>query len=84
MPSSAGQSFPAIATVEREAEAVMIPADAFREWVHRHDLWRSFVFDLLSQRLTSVMAIVDEVAFRRVDVRIASLLLARSRLQNPR
>jgi CRP/FNR family transcriptional regulator, anaerobic regulatory protein len=77
------QSFPAIATVEREAEAVMIPANIFRDWVHRYDLWRNFVFDLLSQRLTSVMTIVDEVAFQRVDTRIALLLLNRSQIQNP-
>jgi CRP/FNR family transcriptional regulator, anaerobic regulatory protein len=77
------QSFPAIATVEQQAEAVMISADAFRDWVRRYDLWRSFVFDLLSQRLSSVMALVDEVAFRRVDTRIAALLLKRGRIQNP-
>jgi CRP/FNR family transcriptional regulator len=77
------QSFPAIATVEEEAEAVMIPAADFRNWVHRYDPWRDFVFDLLSQRLANVMAIVDEVVFRRVDVRVASLLLQRGRAQNP-
>lgn len=77
------QSFPAIATVEQEAEAVMIPADAFRDWVRRYDLWREFVFDLLSQRLASVMAVVEEVAFRRMDARLAAFLLGRSRTQNP-
>lgn len=77
------QSFPAIATVEQEAEAVMIPADSFRDWVRRYDLWRGFVFDLLSQRLTSVMAIVDDVVFRRVDTRLAAFLLNRSQTQNP-
>jgi CRP/FNR family transcriptional regulator len=41
------------------------------------------VFDLLSQRLSSVMAIVDEVAFRRMDARVASLVRARSLVQNP-
>lgn len=77
------QSFPAVATVEQDAEAVMIPAEIFRDWVRRYDLWRGFVFDLLSQRLASVMALVDEVAFRRMDVRVASLLLERGRLENP-
>jgi len=77
------QSFPAIATVEQEAEAVMIPADTFHEWVRRHDLWREFVFDLLSQRLSSLMAIVDEVAFRRMDRRVASFLLKQAEIQNP-
>jgi len=77
------QSFPAVATVEQTAEAVMIPADAFRDWVRRYDLWRDFVFDLLSQRLSSVMALVDEVAFRRMDGRVAAFLLQRGRLRNP-
>ena len=77
------KTFPAVATVEKEAEAVMIPADIFRDWVSRYAVWREFVFDLLSQRLSSVMAIVDEVAFRRLDARLASLLLIRSRGQNP-
>lgn len=77
------QTFPAIATVEQEAEAVMIPAEAFREWVRRHDLWREFVFDLFSQRLSTVMAIVDEVVFQRMDRRIASFLINRARNQNP-
>lgn len=77
------KTFPAIATVEQDAEAVMIPAEAFRRWVRRYDLWRRFVFDLLSQRLASMMEVLEEVAFRRMDARVASLLLARSRLQNP-
>jgi CRP/FNR family transcriptional regulator, anaerobic regulatory protein len=77
------KTFPAIATVEDDTEAVMIPADAFRDWVRRYDLWREFVFDLLSQRLSTVMAIVDEVAFRRMDSRVASLLLKQGKNQNP-
>lgn len=77
------QSFPAIATVEQAAEAVLLPAATFRQWVRQHDLWREFVFDLLSQRLASVMALVDEVAFQRLDARVAALLLERSRRRNP-
>lgn len=72
------QTFPAIATVEQEAEAVMIPAAAFRDWVRRYDLWRDFTFNLLSQRLASLIATVDEVVFRRLDVRLADFLLKQS------
>jgi CRP/FNR family transcriptional regulator, anaerobic regulatory protein len=72
------KTFPAVAVVESEAEAVMVPADTFRDWVRRSDFWREFVFDLLSQRLSSVMSIVDEVVFRRMDARIAALLLKRT------
>jgi len=77
------QSFPAIATVEEEAEAVMIEAEAFREWVARDDLWRGFFVDLVAQRLASVMVVVDEVAFRRLDQRVAALLASRVRRGNP-
>ena len=76
------KNFPAIATVEQDAEAVMIPADIFRDWVRRYDLWREFVFDLFSQRLSTVMAIIDEVVFQRLDRRVASLLLERAKNQN--
>lgn len=77
------QTFPAIATVEQEAEAVLIPAAVFRDWVRRYDPWRDFLFELLAQRLAGVMELVEEVAFRRLDVRIAGLLLAHSRRGNP-
>jgi len=77
------KSFPAIATVEEDAEAVMIPAAVFRDWVKRHDLWREFVFELLSVRRSTVMAIVDEVVFQRMDRRVALLLLNQARVQNP-
>lgn len=76
-------TFPAIATVEQDAEAVMIPANVFRDWVKRYDLWRDFVFDLLSQRLSTVMAVVDEVVFHRMDRRVANLLLKRGKEENP-
>ena len=77
------KTFPAVAIVEKDAEAVMIPADVFRNWVGKYDLWREFVFDLLSQRLSSVMEIIDQVVFSRMDVRLGALLITRSQVQNP-
>lgn len=61
----------------------MVPADTFRLWVGRHELWRDFVFELMSQRLASVLEIVDEVVFQRMDSRVASFLLARGKIDNP-
>jgi CRP/FNR family transcriptional regulator len=77
------KDFPAIATVEMEARAVMVPAETFRDWVARYDLWREFVFDLLSERLSSVMEVVEEVAFHRMDDRVAAFLLERSGQTDP-
>ncbi len=77
------KSFPAIATVETDAEAVMIPAASFRDWVRRFDPWREFVFAQLSDRLSTVLTVLNEVAFQRMDRRVAALLLAKSKTQHP-
>lgn len=77
------QLFSAIATTEEDIEAIMIPAASFRQWVKSYDIWRAFVFNLLSERLSTVLEIVDEVTFRRMDVRVATLLLKKSTLENP-
>ena len=74
------QDFPAIAVVEQDAEAVMVPADDFIDWVRRYDPWRNFVFHLNAQRLTSVMEVVDAVAFQRMDRRLAGFLVERARV----
>lgn len=69
------RQFPAIATVEQDTVAFVIPHPLFQRWIGDYEPWRSFVFHLLAQRLAMVMAILDEVAFRRMDVRVAEFLL---------
>lgn len=77
------QSFPAIATAESDLEAIMVPAEVFREWVERYDPWRSFVFNLIAQRLSNMLVVVDEVTFQRMDIRLARLLLQMGESENP-
>lgn len=67
--------FPALAITETEVEAFVIPANCLREWVRHNPIWQEYLFGLLSQRLANVIEIVEEVAFRRMDGRIASYLL---------
>jgi CRP/FNR family transcriptional regulator len=69
------RTFPAIATVEEDAEVVLIPAEVFESWVKKYDLWRNFVFELLSDRLSTIIEVLDEVVFNRMDQRIASWLI---------
>jgi len=71
-----GGDFPAIAEVEQESEAVIIPASILKNWVHRYEIWREFVLGLLAQRLSNVIATVEEIAFRRMDARLAEWLLS--------
>lgn len=67
--------FPAFAVTETEVEAIIIPASSLREWVTHNPVWQEYIFGLLSQRLANVIEIIEEVAFRRMDCRIASYLL---------
>jgi CRP/FNR family transcriptional regulator len=66
--------FPACAQVEDEVEAVFIPAAVFDDWLARSPQWRAFVFEAMSRRLLSLMETLDDVAFGRMDARVASLL----------
>jgi len=65
---------PAMAKVEEAVEAVVVPAATFRRWIAEHESMRRFVFQMFSSRLTEVMSLVEEVAFRRVDQRLAHRL----------
>ena len=70
------EPFPAIAEVVQPARALLIPAGIVQEWVAHYEVWRNYLFRLLSHRLAAVMTVVEEVAFRRVDDRLADWLLA--------
>jgi CRP/FNR family transcriptional regulator, anaerobic regulatory protein len=65
---------PAMACVEDDVEAIVVPAATFRRWIAEHESLRSFVFRMFAGRLTEVMSLVEEVAFRRMDRRLAGRL----------
>jgi CRP/FNR family transcriptional regulator len=67
----------ASARVEAPTEAVIVPAPVFREWIRSENVVRNFVFASMATRLVTVMTLVEEVAFRRMDVRLAELLQRR-------
>jgi CRP/FNR family transcriptional regulator len=67
--------FPAIATTEAAVTALLVPTVIVQKWVDQHKVWRQFIFNLVSQRLTDVITVIEEIAFRRMDARLASYLL---------
>jgi CRP/FNR family transcriptional regulator, anaerobic regulatory protein len=70
--------FPAIAQSEGPAVVALLPARLLSGLVDEHPEWRRFVFGLYARRLDLMLTLVEEVAFRRVDERVASHLLARA------
>ena len=68
-------AYPAIATAETRVSLYGVPRSVFLEMVLRSPAFRVFVFNSLSQRLAHLMALISDVAFRRIDQRIARRLL---------
>jgi len=67
--------FPAIAVAETVLDALVIPAKSAKSWMTQHPAWSSFVFGLISKRLTEVITVLENVTFQRMDVRVAAYLV---------
>lgn len=70
--------FPAIAASENSIEVVMLPATSVNNWLIQSPDWQHFIFELIAQRMTEVITVVEEVAFQRMDRRIANYLNIKS------
>lgn len=72
------KAFPAEASVPDGVTLVLVPASAVRRLVDEDRGWREFVFSMYHSRLASLITLVDEVLFHRVDSRLAELLVRES------
>ncbi|MBK7662257.1 MAG: Crp/Fnr family transcriptional regulator [Sterolibacteriaceae bacterium] len=64
---------------EEQTELLLLPRDIF-EALLAHEPFRAFVFQLFSDRIADLMQLIEEVAFHKLDQRLAALLLGRGRL----
>ncbi|WP_434515154.1 Crp/Fnr family transcriptional regulator [Dechloromonas sp. ARDL1] len=55
-----------------------LPVGEFSRLLVEHAPFRDFVFHLFTDRIAELMQLVEEVAFARLDQRLAKLLLARN------
>jgi CRP/FNR family transcriptional regulator len=62
---------------ESDVTVLKIPPALFHALLIEHEPFRRFVFGMYGERLAQVMALVEEVAFRRLDARLAQLLVQR-------
>lgn len=71
--------FPASAVVESDLEAILVPESQVVQWMTSSPSWRQFLWSLLAGRLGDVISLVEEVAFRRMDERLAEYLAQHAR-----
>ncbi len=55
---------------------MVVPTDDFQALLGEQ-AFRDFVFQLFSERIADLMQLIEEVAFRKLDQRLAALLLGK-------
>ncbi len=66
-------------TTESETILVMLPQGMFTELLAQTP-FRNFIFNLFAERMADLMRLVEEVAFHKLDQRLAALLLGKGRV----
>jgi len=72
-----GRPSPAAAAAETAVEAVIYPRRLFLRWMAEHEAMRAYVFGILADKVGDMMALIEEVAFQRMDRRLAAYLVER-------
>lgn len=62
---------------ETPLSLLVLPAPLFEKLIAENAAFRDFVFHLFSDRIAELMQLVEEVAFHRLDQRLAKLLLGK-------
>ncbi|OOZ38844.1 Crp/Fnr family transcriptional regulator [Solemya pervernicosa gill symbiont] len=63
------------AITETAVEAIALPQSTFDQALTASDQFRDFVFDAFGSRIAGLVTLIDAVAFGRMDIRLAQLLL---------
>lgn len=69
------RTYPAFGATESDVELALVPAGLFMTLIDQHEPTRRHIFALFAERLTELMALVEAVAFQRLDQRLAARLL---------
>ena len=75
-----GEPYPATGVAETAVSALGLPRALILRLMAEHPPFREMAFNLFSERLTGLMQLVEEVAFRKLDQRLAAWLLERGPL----
>ncbi|MBI3445632.1 MAG: Crp/Fnr family transcriptional regulator [Magnetospirillum sp.] len=74
-----GIDYDAEGIAETDIEARILPDSGFRELLSQSAAFRDFVFKAYGSRISSLLMLIEEVAFGRIDQRLAACLLARAK-----
>lgn len=69
------EDYSAEGIAETDVGAVAIPRAVFDEALGQSPVFRQFVFDAYGRRIAELFLTIEDIAFRRVDIRLAQKLL---------
>lgn len=75
--------YPATAIVEQDVEALMIPNELYTYWLQHIPAVQTFTYQSMAQRLGTVMALIEEITFKRIDIRLIHFLLEHTSARQP-
>jgi len=68
-------SYQARGSVEADLACVIVPRAVFLQMVEQSPQFRTYIFRFFGERVTSLMELIEAVAFRKLDRRLAQFLL---------
>lgn len=74
----AGERYPAEGITETDVTAVTIPMPQFQRGLAESPGFRTFVFEAYGRRISSLILLVEAVAFGRLDARLAAFVVQRA------
>jgi CRP/FNR family transcriptional regulator len=69
------EDYSAEGVAETDVQAAAIPRRVFDELIAASPVFRRFVFTAFSRRISDLFLVIEEVAFQRMDIRLAHKLL---------
>ncbi len=78
------KKLPANAATTSDTEVLLLPARHFLDMVARYEEMRTFVHTHIYAGLTSIMAIISEIVFGKMDERLMNYLIEKSENNNLR
>ncbi len=71
----AHENYSAEGIAETDVRAVAIPRAVFDDLVSKSVTFRDFIFRAYSKRITDLFQVIEDIAFQRVDIRLAQKLV---------
>lgn len=78
-----GSGFPAFAITDETTQILAIPVHSFRQWMLSNTSIQQFTYQLISERFLTVMTLLDEIVFKKMDQRIVEFLIQKVTIGNP-